>query len=164
MCGHTAKFFPCHPLTIQSILSLVWAHSTLKVVPGERQSSTADNKEVTTVGRICEKSQHLYFCNPIGVQHIILLIPSYIKMTTPQKPNYDIIILYKIILYISIQLCTVVSMQRHENAYELGRSWYSKERADIIASFILFASTTTESIYDGKISTFHIQNNHTSVK
>ena len=48
--------------------------------------------------------------------------------------------------------------------YELGRSWYSKERADIIASFILFASTTTESIYDRKILTFRIQNNHTSVK
>ena len=62
------QYFPLSPsITIQSILSLLWAHSTLKVVPGERQNSTAENKEVTMLDRICEKTQHLYFCNPIGI-------------------------------------------------------------------------------------------------
>ena len=48
-------------------------------------------------------------------------------------------------LYSAVLICVHVEIGQ-EHDYELGRSWYSKERADTIASAILFASTTTKSI------------------
>ena len=50
-----------------------------------------------------------------------------------------------VFLYSAVLICVHVEIGQ-ENDYELGRSWYSKERADTIASAILFASTTTKSI------------------
>ena len=74
-----------------------------------------------------------------------------------------------VFLYSAVLICVHVEIGQ-ENDYELGRSWYSKERADTIASAIPFASTTTKSITIPRGRawrlrlTFSIQNNHTSVK
>ena len=74
-----------------------------------------------------------------------------------------------VFLYSAVFVCVHVETGQ-KNDYELGRSWESKERADTIASAILFASTTTKSITIPRGSawrfrlTFGIENNHTSVK